>query len=288
MMLRFSTLGLIMALGINLTAFASPEGDNDKKSKSGKTYTLPIENKLPLTLNSFCSGVPNVMAITTQNISQELSVLCNGQTPTATFQEIFSNPYTGDDDPRDFMVDVPPPADLEGELIQLYVAYAVKVPKKAVSTLISEEPIALIPYAEGILKITPTFMEPPENLGDADTSFLVQQVTDVNRQNNPEVIFNDVSVHRLNMYRLHPDNFDYFLAARTLTAETEQFKVSNIVRGVMSDPVNPDNSSYVFTVLNVIMNSRGDPNGNVGNGMRDTFFDFFETSISDAFAAQTR
>ncbi len=289
MRIRIFALGFILSLwSIRSSANSGMVSNNQSVKRQSTTYTLPVENKVPLTLEGFCLGIPNVTAISSQEISQELGVLCDNGAPTAAFQEIYSNPYQGTGNPANFIVNVPQPADLEGQLIQIYITYAVKVPKNTVPTIIAEEPIATIPYRRGILRITPSFLPPPENIGDADTSFLVQQMTDVSRNLAPRVVFSDVSTHRLNMYRLHPNNFDFFLAARTLTAPSEQFKHANVVRGVMADPENPENSTYVFSVVNVIMNSRGDPNGQIGDGMRDTFFEFFRTSISDAFAAQTR
>ncbi|SMF18748.1 hypothetical protein [Pseudobacteriovorax antillogorgiicola] len=289
MKMTFFTIGLILSLwSCQKNQDQSVSKHREKQHHSGIKFVLPEENKVPLTLEGFCSGIPNVQAITSQNITQELEVLCSNGTPSTVFQQIYSNPYQGSGNTEDFIVRLPQDADLTGELVQIFIAYGMKIPKNAVPTLIAEEPIALLPYQEGILTINAQFLAPPENQGDADTSFIVEQTTDVNRQNNPQVIFKDISKHRLNMYRLHPNNFDFFMAARTLMEETEQFKKSNIVRGVMADPENPDASTYVFSIVNVIMNSRGDPDGNIAEGTTDTFFDFFNASIANSYNAQTQ
>jgi hypothetical protein len=54
----------------------------------------------------------------------------------------------------------------------------------------------------------------------------------------------------------------------------------------MADPQDPEGSTYVFTVLNFIMNSRGDPDSNIGEGMRDTFVEFIESDLVTLYNEQ--
>ena len=79
-----------------------------KSSGEVSTLVLPDKNELPISLESFCSGIPNVTAITKQNISQELGVFCNGANqPTDTLRQLAANPYEGDGNANDFIIDLP-------------------------------------------------------------------------------------------------------------------------------------------------------------------------------------
>jgi hypothetical protein len=251
-----------------------------------KGLALPEPNELPLTLDSFCQGIANTFEQTAQDYQTEAAVLCNNGTPTAALQQLFNNPYQGQGNAADFITTITPAQNPPGEQIQIFLHYAMKVPKNAVKVLLGEEQHVKTPYAEGILSISAEFDAPPENNGDADTAFTVMQNTIVNRQDDPVVQFNDLSEHHLKMYRMFPNNFDFFLASRTLVAPSEQFSKSVVLRGIMADPQDPEGSTYVFTVLNFIMNSRGDPDSNIGEGMRDTFVEFIESDLVTLYNEQ--
>lgn len=272
-------------------------------------YVLPEKNVLPISLESFCSGMPNVKAITTQDIEEELGVFCdNSNAPTAILQQIADRPYDAaadanpDTDPSTYIVTLPQTANVTGNRIQFNIAFAIRVKKSAVSAVIAEEPNALVPYNSPAndrisLKIETSFIEPPENTGNADTSFSVEQTVNVVRDN--DIAMKDVSVHRLNMYRIQPNNLDFFVAARTLesTTSTElslndepvpnasgQFEKANVVRGMMTDPADPE-SALVFTTINIIMNSRDEPESNIYEGMLEAFTLFTNNSLIDAYKA---
>ena len=285
--------GTIALIGTLLTTPAI------QAKQKGKSYVLPGDNKLPLTLESFCEGVPNVTKITEQNITAELGTLCNNGVPTQVFRDLFANPYQGVGNAEDFITQLPPTETLVGNQIQLNIAFAMRVDKASVKALIAEEPNALVPYSGQFLNITTKFLAPPENNGEADTSFMVEQFVDVNRDGR--AVFKDTSSHRLNMYRLQPDNYDFFLAARTLvSSKTEdgalindnqladpgkQFEKANVVRGFMSDPANASGSTYIFSIINIVMNSRDTPGSNVSDGMIEVFTEFLSGSLVDAYNA---
>ena len=104
------------------------------------------------------------------------------------------------------------------------------------------------------------------------------------------------------MYRVHKDNLDFFMAARTLESSktleltegdndpvendgSKQFEKSNVVRGIMTAPNDPE-SSIIFSTINIIMNSRG--GGNVAEGMEDAFELFLNRSLIDAYQAHQK
>lgn len=249
---------------------------------------LPQPNQLELSPENFCRGIPNVMAYSEQSFDIEIQALCDGTTPTQDFLEILSNPYEGQNNAGRRIQELSSSESLPNQSVQIFIAYAMKVPKRGVEALLAEEGFVENPYSEGILSINASFLEPPRNEGNADTAFSIEQVTNVNRTNNPQVIFNDISQHDLRMYRMHPNNFDFFLAVRTLVEPSEQFRKAVVVRGVMADSENPAASAYIITVLNFIMNSRGDPDGRVGEGMIDTFTDFIVDDMRSVYQAHSQ
>ncbi|MDQ3231234.1 MAG: hypothetical protein M3Q07_05385, partial [Pseudobdellovibrionaceae bacterium] len=128
------------------------------------------------------------------------------------------------------------------------------------------------------LTITPKFAAPVLNSGDAETAFTVEQRTVVDAGEE----FDDISVHDLKLYRMHPNNFDFFAAVRTLRAPSEQFKKAVVVRGVMRDPANPKGSITV-TVMSFVMNSRDNHENSV-----EAFSAFIAADAKSLHAAQSK
>jgi|GEM_PF-3367410 len=210
---------------------------------------VPVKNVVAMTTDNYCKGLPSVFATTKQDIKEQTDVLCLNGAPTSTFNTLISTAFRGTGAPVITTIrELEIPAALSSEI---FVTYALRIPKNAVATLLGEEKHVLSPYQQGNLTINARFLPTPINLGEADTAFSLEQKTIV-RDN---VSFDDTSLHSLRMYTLYPNNFDFFLAARTLNAPSEQFKKSVVVRAVIGDATDPK-FSYSITVLHFVMNSR--------------------------------
>jgi hypothetical protein len=223
---------------------------------------LPVANKLPITPDNFCLGAQNVLKTAKQILSEELAVLCTGNTASTLFKNLLAAPYAGTGTPTLTQV-FAPREDGNARTSEIMVAFAMRIPKSAVNTLLVEEKHAIVPYdseAQPLplgnqlanMKMSFQFMEPPKNEGDADTTFALQQTVDTR---SVAVNFKDVSNHELRQYILHPNNFDFFMAGRTLVTPTEQFKKSVVVRGFITDPADAT-KTLVVTVAHFLMNSR--------------------------------
>jgi hypothetical protein len=223
---------------------------------------LPVAQKLPITPDTFCLGAQNVLKTAKQVLTDELAVLCTGNTATTLFKNLIAAPYAGTGTPALTQV-FAPKLDNNAKTSEIMLAFAMRIPKTAVNTLLVEEKHAIVPYDSEAqppplgnqlanMKMSFQFMEPPKNEGDADTTFALQQTVDTR---SVAVNFKDVSTHELRQYILHPDNFDFFMAGRTLVAPTEQFKKSVVVRGFMTDPADAT-KTLVVTVAHFLMNSR--------------------------------
>jgi hypothetical protein len=236
---------------------------------------IPPKNVLALTPENFCLGFKNMLAITKQDFKEEADLICPNQTPAPMLATLIANAYTGTGNP---VLQRLPDTIIDDNTVKLTVAYAMKIPKPPVPALLGEEKNVPIPYMGETLTIRPKIGAPVPNTGDCDTAFTVEQRTTV-RDN---VSFDDMSVHDLKLYRMHPNNFDFFAAARTLRTPSEQFKRAVVLRGVMRDPANP-NASISISVLNFVMNSREEP-----DNVAETFFRFIEADLRALHAAQSK
>lgn len=252
---------------------------------------LPRPNKLPLTPENFCLGAQETLKKAMQNLTEQLAAVCGANgVPTQLFQNLLATPYTGTGNVTLRRVRAPV-ENQNDQTTELFVAYAMRVPKSAVNTLLYEEKHATVGYdsdaqplptngdQQARMRMSFSFQEPPKNVGDADTTFGLQQTVDVR---SLVVNFNDVSQHDLRQYILHKDNFDFFMAGRTLLAPTQQFKKSTVLRGFMTDPANAERA-YVITIAHFLMNSRQQHDQLVL-----AFTNFLTTDVAKLYAAQSR
>ncbi|MCX6131096.1 MAG: hypothetical protein NTX25_18820 [Proteobacteria bacterium] len=250
---------------------------------------IPVANKVALTLENFCLGAQNTMKTAKQNIAAELETICAAGVPTALFKTLMASPYTGTGNITLTQI-FAPLEDSTNKTSEIMSAFMMKVPKSAVKTLLVEEKHAVSPYdSEAQVKplgnqiakmqMSFEFKEPPKNEGDADTTFTLMQT--VTAKGGP-VDFTDVTNHELKQYILYPDNFDFFMAGRTLVAPTEQFKKSVVVRGFMTDPSDA-NKTLVVTVVHFLMNSRDQHTQLVL-----AFSNFMTTDAAALFADQSK
>lgn len=274
---------LILLTAAYLSSSYAADKVNGEQPRAAKE--LPQPNVLDLTPENFCLGLPNALAISKQNFTIEANALCQGQAPTQLFRELLANPYLGGDRPNRFLEEIPSSEVVTGNNIQIFVAYAMKVPRKAVDALLAEEGFVKVPYRQEILNITSDFLPPPKNDGEADIAFSVEQRTVVTHE---RVMFNDLSRHELRTYRLHPNNFDFLLAVRTLAAPSEQFKKAVVLKGLIADSEAPTNSTYLVTIFNFIMNSRDEPDSNIAEGVEETFLEFIERDMQNIFLAHSQ
>jgi hypothetical protein len=236
---------------------------------------IPPNNVLALTPENFCLGFKSMFTITKQDFKEEAELICPSQVPAPLLNTLITNAYTGTGTP---VLQRLPDTIIDANTVKLTVAYAMKIPKPPVPALLGEEKNVPIPYMGETLTIRPKIGAPVPNTGDCDTAFTVEQRTTV----DDNVSFDDMSVHDLKLYRMHPNNFDFFAAVRTLRTPSEQFKRAVVLRGVMRDPANP-NSTISISVLNFVMNSREEP-----DNVAETFFQFIEADLRALYAAQSK
>ncbi len=252
---------------------------------------LPTPNKVPISPENFCAGALETMKKSKQDLSEELSAICGANgVPTQLYKTLLSTPYTGTGNVVLRRVKAPVENQAQ-QTTELFVAYAMKVPKSAVATLLYEEKHATVSYdsdaqalptegnQQARMRMNFIFQEPPKNEGDADTTFGLQQTVAVT---SLTVNFTDVSQHDLRQYILHKDNFDFFLAGRTLVTPTTQFKKSTVVRGFMTDPANAE-QTLVITIAHFLMNSRQQHDQLVL-----AFTNFLTTDVAKLYAAQSK
>jgi hypothetical protein len=217
---------------------------------TGPVYSvLAPKNDLALTPENLCLGFKNVLAKTKQVIQEEVNHLCPNNAPSPMLLNLLAAPYQGVGDP--VLTIIANVEDRNADTSLLTLAYAIRVPKSPAQTLILEEKHVPVPYSVRPLTVTNRFMDPPTNEGDADSVFTVEQRTVVTRGEE----FDDLSLHDLKLYRMHPNNFDFLAAARTLRTPSDQFKKAVVVRGVMKDPTDATKSISV-SVVHFLMNGR--------------------------------
>jgi hypothetical protein len=225
-----------------------------ESSSSGAGFSLlPVKNDLPISGDVFCAGLTKTLDTMKQDVKTEAAVLCSGDKATALLNDLIATPYTGTGNPPLRQIDSAAPTG-QGN-VRNYVAYSIRVPKKAVPMLLAEEDLVkATTYSDSEGFKIALSMDPQliVNENDCDTAFRVIQYAE-NR--NQRAAFTDTSKHDLKFYRLHPDNFDYLAAARTLVAPTEQIKHASIVRGFMPDPADK-NFTISFSVIHSVMNGR--------------------------------
>lgn len=215
---------------------------------------LPTKNSLPITPDTFCAGIRNILSKAKQQLTAEADVICTGNTANQLLLQLLASPYQGGGNPQVTQLQPPNPGN---ENVANFVTYAMRVKKKPVATLLSEEGIIRqtnYDNQESGFKLSLGFADvPPVNEGDSDTSFLVIQQTFADQNN---VNFADTSKHDLKLYIMYPNNFEFLMAGRTLVAPTEQIKYGGVLRAVMPDPKDPEYSITV-SVINFVMNGRG-------------------------------
>jgi hypothetical protein len=236
---------------------------------------LPPKNTLALTPENFCLGFKNMFAITKQDFKEEADLICPNMAPAPMLGTLLANAYAGTGTP---VLQRLPDTIIDENTVKLTVAYAMKIPKPPVPALLGEEKNVPIPYMGETLTIRPKIGAPVPNEGDCDTAFTVEQRTTV----DDNVSFDDMSVHDLKLYRMHPNNFDFFAAVRTLRTPSPQFKRAVVLRGVMRDPANP-NASISISVLNFVMTSHDEP-----DNVAETFFQFIQADLRALYAAQSK
>lgn len=208
---------------------------------------FPTLQKLPSSPDSFCAGMSSVFAITTQEITREVNYLCRDSAPTTLFRELFSSPYNGSNQVKVRQLLV----QQEEKNSRVIVAFSTKIPLSPVKAILQEEKNTTIPYKSksNYLELTVDFIDPPKNSNDADTVFGLRVRSKVR---SSKVNFDDTVNEYLKFYRMHPNNFDYFFAARTLIEPSSHSIESNTLRGFMPDP-NDANATIAVSVFNFLM-----------------------------------
>ena len=237
---------------------------------------IPPKSSLPVSPENFCAGMKNIFSITTQSFKEEADFLCANNQVTPLFQALLTQAYQGTGEPiiQQLLVQENEAAMTS----QITVAYAMKINKDPVKVLLGEEKHVSDGYNIEHLTISARFLAPPINKGESDTAFLIEQKTTVNAR----VKFEDISTHDLRLYQPYLNNFDFFFAARTLKAPTEQFKKSVIIRAIMQDPKD-EQQTYALSILNFVMNSREQHDRVV-----EAFTNFIRSDFNALYAQQVK
>lgn len=231
---RLSVLAVSLALLLPTASFAEKR-------------PFPKIEKLPVSPDVFCRGFDKVFAITTQDIKREVGYLCQNGTPSDLLRDLVANPYKGDDQVRIRTL----LTQQEGKNSRVIVAFSTKIPEKPLKAILTDEKKLTTHYFSKTkyLDLTTEFGETPVNNNDADTVFTLNVTTKVR---SSKVNFDDTAREYLKFYRMHPNNFDYFFAARTLIQPTPHSIESNTIRGYMPDP-NDSNATLAISVFNFLL-----------------------------------
>jgi hypothetical protein len=261
------------------------------------TRPLPPKYDLPITPESFCQGMPNVLrSSASQNVGETLSTLCNGTTPTNTLRTLINSPYTGQQgynflSTGDGLFVGPIPND---NYVRFNIAYSMKVQgKNAVDLLLGEELIIRDQtYANGdgnpnlqlkfeILK--PDLRQPILEDNGADIAFKVKERSlRTARQRG----FDTTLIHDLKLYRMFENNFDFMISIRTLFKDISTqpggfpiIRKANVVKATIVDPQDRD-SSIGIAVFNLeVYDQRGQE-----DRVEDIFSEFVIRDLKKIFA----
>lgn len=236
---------------------------------------LPPKYDLPITPESFCQGMPNVLkSSASQNVGDTLSTLCNGTTPTNTLRTLINSPYTGQQgynflSTGDGLFVGPIPND---DYVRFNIAYSMKIPgKNAVDLLLGEEQILRDQgYANGdgnrnlqlIFEIQkPDLRQPLIEENGADIAF---QVKERALRTAGTRAFDSTALHNLKLYRMFENNFDFMISIRTYSKNISVpvggfplIRKANVVKAAMVDPQDK-NAAISIAIFNLeVYDQRG-------------------------------
>lgn len=261
------------------------------------TRPLPPKYDLPVTPESFCQGMPNVIkSAASQNVGGALSTLCNGTTPTTTLRTLINSPYTGQQgynflSTGDGLFVGPIPND---NYVRFNIAYSMKIQgKNAVDLILGEELIIRDQdYANGdgnpnlqlkfeLLK--PDLKQPLIEENGADIAFRVKERSLRTARTRA---FDNTVIHDLKLYRMFENNFDFMIAVRTFFKDISTppggfplFRKADIIKATIVDPQDK-NASIGITVFNLeVYDQRGQD-----DRVEDIFSEFVIRDLKKIFA----
>lgn len=218
-----------------------------------QTVPLPQKNDLPIRPESFCSGFTDVIKATPASFHKVIERICPAGIPSETLNKLIANPYRGGSQgsPNFHWIANP----VEGRNVRVNFAFSISVPKDVVKAVLADDKTITLPYKSGALNLNTRFIDPPANNGEADATLATEQVA---KCRSDRVNFDDTITHKMLLFKMHPNNFDFFVIARILNAPTEQTKESNMLIGYMPDPTSSERT-VIFTVVDYLVNNRGYP-----------------------------
>lgn len=214
---------------------------------------LPPKNEVPINAQSFCAGFNQVYATTKQNFKKQADYLCAGGNPSSLLNQILSNPYQGAGAPSSFLRTIA--ANVEGQYLRLVMGYGVRVPQNAVQAVLRNEKTLTLDYFGPELRVMPRMIRPARNEREAEATLGSELIASCKADT---IRFDDVTRYHINLYKMYPNNYDFFLVVRTLVQPTLQTKESTMLVGVMPDPQNPA-YSIVITALEFLLHNRDHP-----------------------------
>lgn len=214
---------------------------------------MPPKNQVPISAESFCGGFPQVFATTKQSFKKQADYLCAGNAPTSLLTQILTNPYQGSGGPSSFLRTVT--SKVEGQYLRLIMGYGVRVPRTPVDAVLRNEKTLTLDYYGPELRVMPRMIKPARNEREAEATLASELIASCKADT---IRFDDVTRYQINLYKMYPNNFDFFLVVRTLVQPTLQTKESTMLVGLMPDPQNPS-FSIVITVLEFLLHNRDHP-----------------------------
>lgn len=240
-MTKFSSVSILgIALLISEISFA-------------QTVPLPKKNELPISTATLCSGFSPVIKATDVSFHKLIQAICPTGIPGDLLNKLVENPYRGGSQTSSNLHWIN--NDTSGKYVHINFAFSISVPHKVVDAALSDDKAIVLPYKSGALNLTTRFIDPPANNGESDATLGTEQ-TAICRSSR--VNFDDKTTHKMLLFKMYPDNFDFFALARILNTPTEQTRESSLMAAYMPDPKNPGHT-IIINVIDYLVNNRGYP-----------------------------
>ena len=248
--LRIQCTQLIIGVFVAVGSLAPHQG----ASASSRLPEIP-KNEIEVKTENLCKGSNTALQSFQADFGELLRLICTpeGQA-TPLLDTLVATPYQGQGDLSLTTVGF----SANGDNVDIIFAVAMAFDRlNPVDALIGEEKHAIVPYksARGDqdgLTMNFAFLEPEKNVGECDTKFKVTQDVAITGP-GARALGNDgkdKSIHELRLFRLYPNNFDFFVSGRSLIEPTPLFAKSSVIRAFMPLPSDPSKTTSV-TILHL-------------------------------------
>ena len=244
------------------------------------------KNEVALNTSNLCRGASRALQNFQSDFGTLLAFICSsdGQA-TPLLESLVANPHQGQGPISVTSVGLP----VNGQNVDLIFAVALAFDGlNPVDALVGEEKHAIRSYQsassdEDGLSMQFAFLPPEKNTGECDTKFKISQNVSITGP-GAEGLGNDgkdTSIHELRLFRMYPDNFDFFISGRSLVKPTPLFAKSSVIRAFMPWPSDPRKTISVsilhFNVKNLGSEER----------TKNTFEKFIVSNLAELYATQS-